>query len=225
MTDRPQASIRRRERILVEARKIMAAGGYDGLTMRGLAEASGVSVPTLYHLIGGKDAILAAEFASTFESITGALDGLPVAGTLDVRQELVIARGIEVIAASPDYYRQLARALWSAGPSHALRTSLARAYVALTEREIHLAVQRGELARWIRAEAIAHTLFGQVESGLVAWSHGDHGLHALGARVRFGVATCVWPAVRPAHRNRWLGVLRAAHDQLPPLPEMRDQHE
>jgi AcrR family transcriptional regulator len=50
----------RRARIISAARELVTKHGYDGLTMRDLAAAARVSVPTLYNLFGGKDAILAA---------------------------------------------------------------------------------------------------------------------------------------------------------------------
>src|SRR5688572_18582549 len=42
----------RRQRILAAARAIVAARGYEALTMRELAQKSRVTVPTLYNLIG-----------------------------------------------------------------------------------------------------------------------------------------------------------------------------
>ena len=50
----------RRERILIAARKLVGEGGYDGLTMRDLARAARVSVPTLYNLFGSKDQLVEA---------------------------------------------------------------------------------------------------------------------------------------------------------------------
>jgi AcrR family transcriptional regulator len=58
---------KRRQRILDAARQILIAGGYDGLTTRGLAEAAGVTVPTIYNLIGGKDDVLSALIADDVE--------------------------------------------------------------------------------------------------------------------------------------------------------------
>src|SRR5947209_19459743 len=63
----------RRERILRAARKLVAARGYDGLTMRELADAARVSVPTLYNLFGSKDAILVAELQTIAARVAAAL--------------------------------------------------------------------------------------------------------------------------------------------------------
>ena len=56
----------RRQRILEVARLLMADRGYDGVTMRELAEKSLVSVPTLYNLFGGKNKLLFAAVESYF---------------------------------------------------------------------------------------------------------------------------------------------------------------
>ena len=57
----------RRARILASARRLIAERGFDGLTMRDLAAASRVSVPTLYNLFGGKQALLLGELESDAE--------------------------------------------------------------------------------------------------------------------------------------------------------------
>ena len=48
----------RRHRILEAARGIIETQGYDTLTMRSLAVESGVTVPTIYNLIGNKEQVL-----------------------------------------------------------------------------------------------------------------------------------------------------------------------
>jgi AcrR family transcriptional regulator len=49
---------RRRERILDAARDILSHRGIDGFNVRDLADAAGVTVPTIYNLIGKKTQIL-----------------------------------------------------------------------------------------------------------------------------------------------------------------------
>ena len=48
----------RRQRILSAARATLARDGVDGLTVRKLAGEAGVTVPTIYNLIGNKEALL-----------------------------------------------------------------------------------------------------------------------------------------------------------------------
>ncbi len=61
----------RKRRILDVARKLIAEKGYDGVTMRELADLSLVSVPTLYNLFGGKNELLFAAVESYFAELLG----------------------------------------------------------------------------------------------------------------------------------------------------------
>ncbi len=49
---------KRRQRILSVARKTLARDGVDGLTVRQLAREAGITVPTIYNLVGSKDDLL-----------------------------------------------------------------------------------------------------------------------------------------------------------------------
>ncbi|MFQ3200556.1 MAG: AcrR family transcriptional regulator [Zhongshania sp.] len=49
---------KRRTRLLAEARTLLARGGYEALSLRELAKAAGLTVPTIYNLIGNKDEVL-----------------------------------------------------------------------------------------------------------------------------------------------------------------------
>ena len=57
---------KRRERILTEARTIIAERGFDAFNLRDLAERSALTVPTVYNLIGNKDEILKALILGAF---------------------------------------------------------------------------------------------------------------------------------------------------------------
>jgi AcrR family transcriptional regulator len=61
----------RKQRILEVARLLIADQGYEGVTMRDLAEKSLVSVPTLYNLFGGKNDLLFAAVESYFVDLVG----------------------------------------------------------------------------------------------------------------------------------------------------------
>jgi len=61
----------RKQRILAMARQMIAEQGYDGVTMRDLAEKSLVSVPTLYNLFGGKNELLLSAVESYFGDLMG----------------------------------------------------------------------------------------------------------------------------------------------------------
>ena len=60
---------RRRDTILREARTMIAESGFDALTIRNLAKRAGLTVPTIYNLIGGKSDILAAIIRDIVEQL------------------------------------------------------------------------------------------------------------------------------------------------------------
>ncbi len=69
---------KRRSRILEQARKMLAAGGFDALNLRELADISGITVPTIYNLIGNKAEVLKALVMGAFATFEVSLeDKLP----------------------------------------------------------------------------------------------------------------------------------------------------
>ncbi len=65
---------KRRERILAEARAILAEQGFEALNLRDLADISGVTVPTIYNLIGNKEQVLQALMLGSFEDFEEELE-------------------------------------------------------------------------------------------------------------------------------------------------------
>ena len=88
----------RRQRILDATRELIARDGIDGWSMRRLADAADVSVPTLYNLFGSKEDIRAAMCAAAFAEG----DGGDSAATSEAPIERVIAlvnRGVDKVVA------------------------------------------------------------------------------------------------------------------------------
>ena len=68
---RERGKAERRARVVDAASGILRAEGVDALSMRALSVEAGVSVPTIYSLIGGRDDVLAAaldQLAAIFEA-------------------------------------------------------------------------------------------------------------------------------------------------------------
>ena len=100
---------RRRERILEQARKVLAEGGFDALNLRDLAERSRITVPTIYNLVGNKAEVLKALVMGGFAAYEAHLEsklpcpteGLPA---------LMIATFAEVVGCDEDAFRATALA-------------------------------------------------------------------------------------------------------------------
>ena len=85
---KPETKEDRRARILLRARELMGQGGYEGLSLRKLAAAAEVTVPTIYNLIGAKEQILVELFRHWIAEIEAALD------KIEANQPLALAEAI-----------------------------------------------------------------------------------------------------------------------------------
>ncbi|MEM7780867.1 MAG: TetR/AcrR family transcriptional regulator [Pseudomonadota bacterium] len=98
LSKREQSIADRKERIIAAARSIIAEQGYDALTTRGLAQAAGVTVPTLYNLVGDKEAIISAMAEHSVEATWARLDFKNAATPLEMADAVINAAYAELIA-------------------------------------------------------------------------------------------------------------------------------
>src|SRR5215469_1336480 len=63
------------EAVLEAAARVLAHDGYDGLTMRAIADELGVQAPALYWYFGDKRALELALFEHLMEGLTGQVGG------------------------------------------------------------------------------------------------------------------------------------------------------
>ena len=100
---------KRRERILLQARTMLAEGGFEALNLRELAEISGVTVPTIYNLIGNKAAVLKALVLGAFVDFERALEEKLPCATASL-PALMAATFAQMISLDEHYYRSTALA-------------------------------------------------------------------------------------------------------------------
>jgi AcrR family transcriptional regulator len=114
MNDVPDTRLRnmdaRRQRILDEACHLLAGGGTGGLTLRALAENSGVTVPTIYNLVGCKDQVVTALIAGALDRLDEALPGPPTVRGIG-RAEAAVATSAALFLGEPGRYGAVFRAL------------------------------------------------------------------------------------------------------------------
>jgi AcrR family transcriptional regulator len=157
----------RRERIRAAARRLVAERGYEGLTMRDLARAARVSVPTLYNLFGSKDAILTAELESSVRSVAAEL---PRGGaSFFARGMAAFEAGMRVVTDAPDFYRQLMRLFLTSPEACAMRRRTEEGYIAIMASNLGAAKAAGQLAEWAEPARVARHMFGLYMSAFLAW--------------------------------------------------------
>jgi AcrR family transcriptional regulator len=155
---------RRRDRILGAARKLIGQRGYEQLTMRALANAAGVTVPTIYNLIGNKDAVLGA----TIHDGTARF----WANTRPSTNPVTVLEGIVAeLLTQPSYYRPVLRVLTNGGASEAME-ELDALFVRNLTAVLESLSKRGELEPWIDCGVFAERMLSNLYGVTSEWSTG-----------------------------------------------------
>jgi AcrR family transcriptional regulator len=174
----------RRQRILAAARRIIAGRGYEALTMRELARASRVTVPTLYNLIGGKEAVLAAaveeQTARFVERIEHRSGASPAAQLLSV-----IDACVDELLGLPAYYRTLLRLLYGSDSAAGVRRAVDRALGAELAHALDALARTGELAAWANERALLASLRSHLGATALRWAGDDLPDTAFRASARY----------------------------------------
>jgi len=173
----------RRERILESARGLIEAEGYGRLTMRDLAEASGVTVPTIYNLIGNKEQVLLAAVEEQTRSFVTALERAH--GDLIE----VVEAAVRHMLRRPTYYRSLLLVLASADEAAAARRYVWRVLGDQIDRALADMREADEIAGWIDLEALAERLHAHFDIASIEWARGTLTGASFRAAALFDVAT------------------------------------
>jgi AcrR family transcriptional regulator len=162
---------RRRDRILDAARKVISRQGYERLTMRSLAEASGVTVPTIYNLIGNKDAVLAATIRDGSMRFFGQVE--PSASPT-----AILEKNVEELLRQPAYYRPLLRVLLNGGASDVM-AEIDTVNLQHLHEALEAMSERGELEPWVDCAVLAERLLSNLYGAASEWATGVLGDEAL----------------------------------------------
>jgi AcrR family transcriptional regulator len=160
----------RRQRILEAARGLIAERGYDGVTMRDLAERSLVSVPTLYALFGSKNELLSVAVESYFADLVGMVE----LGDLDSGLPRILSL-VETLSRETPRHAAYSRSLVTFMRDASETTGGLNDLVAggLTN-ELISALQemkeKRQLAQWADPCPLAERLAGQISIATFAWA-------------------------------------------------------
>lgn len=176
----------RRARILAAARRLIAARGYAGLTMRELAQASRVSVPTLYNLFGGKQALLLGELEETFASVAANMQRADGASFVERAFAGCEAANHDLLSA-PRYSRELVHLFLVSEETRAIRRDIAERYIETMAAVLREAQAAGELVAWADPAAVATRMYAHYVQAMIGWALGDLDAGELRAATLFGL--------------------------------------
>jgi AcrR family transcriptional regulator len=161
----------RRQRILAAARALVAERGYEALTMRELAQRSRVTVPTLYNLIGSKEAVLAAAVEEQTARFLAAIERRE--GTSPAARLLAVVEACaRELLALPAWYRTLLHLLYTAEAAEPVRARVDRALGEELARALHAIAEAGELVDWADERALLRSLRSQLGACALSWASG-----------------------------------------------------
>lgn len=165
---------RRRSRILAEARGLLARGGCEGLGLRELARLAGVTVPTIYNLVGNKEEVLIALFCEVLDEIESRIGGARASEPL-AAAAAVVTESTGLFAEDEDFYRTAFLAVEYLDEAGTAGERVASLY-AWGERLIIDGIAACRAARLlrgrIRMEVLAELVLRSYRSNCRAWALG-----------------------------------------------------
>ena len=159
-----------REALIAEALKALESGGLEGISLRGLAEAAGVSKTAPYRHFADKRDLLVALAAEGFRKFADILEGsvaaiLPVGPGDPLAGIRALCRAyIDFAQGQPALYRLMFSRLGYSLHSEACRLNSARAFGVLTR-----SVEEAQRAGW-RSSQDTRALILSVWAGVHGWA-------------------------------------------------------
>jgi AcrR family transcriptional regulator len=208
----------RRARILAAARQQLAKHGYDGLTMRDLAQAARVSVPTLYNLFGGKDAILAAAMSESVERVASI--AVPAETSYFERAKLGFDTGMAMIADAPDFYRRLIPLFMTSQEAKPIRLRTELGFLTLMTGNLTAARDAGQLQPWADPRVVAGHMWAQYMAAFLHWGIGECSLEEFRTVALSGICHLLLGVARGRFAEEVSATLRELAPQMAALADV-----
>lgn len=188
----------RRARILAAARTLLEKQGYARVTMRALAEASEVSVPTLYNLFGGREPLLLAAVEERFVDVLTLEVDTSTKATIESVLSMFDTMNAQLCEA-PRYSRTMIQVFMGSAGTRSTSMRMARA---MGERLAHLLLalkRQGVLVDFVDAIALAQRMGSHYLSSVIGWATTRQTTETLRATTEYELCLCLLGVV--AHKR------------------------
>jgi AcrR family transcriptional regulator len=147
----------RRQSILEATRELLGKHGYEGTTVRDVAELAGVAKGTLYNIYGGKDELIYSAVVDVRDDVRERMIDLAPRPGLDsiLKADRAV---LEEIIRMPAYAEAVSRALFGPSSAKMLIPSLVGTPIELTRTELENAKRLGEIKDDIDSKMVARQL-------------------------------------------------------------------
>lgn len=204
---------RRRQRILTATRELIGRDGVDGWSMRKVADAADVSVPTLYNLFGSKDEIRAALVGGFFDELDRSLDdGAPPDNPIE-RVLAFAAAGVDTVLARAATTRPALLAQEHGGGGEHRTTPMA---IERQRAAFQAAMDAGHLRTDLRADHLAAQAHDGFHRAAILWARDKLDASAFRSRALYAVCVCLLAVATDESRLELLGVCRDLEPDLDP---------
>lgn len=210
----------RRARILQAARRLIARRGVDGLTLRDLAAEAIVSVPTVYNLVGGKQAVLSALLGETLVRVAARLESARAGGLVERALALCEAGWAEVLD-EPSYFRGLVHSFLVSQENADVRRDIDESNVRLMSGVLAAARADGELADWVEPDALARTLWANYMVAMIGWAAGELSDEELPACATYGLCLILLGVARGDAVKKLERLIRAHQSKARATPRQK----
>jgi AcrR family transcriptional regulator len=189
----------RRASILEATRELLSKHGYEGTTIRDVAEQAGVAKGTLYNIYGGKDELIFSAVMDVRDDIGHRTLDLDPSPGLDAILKLNQAI-IEEIVRTPTYTEAISRALFGAPAAKMLVRSLIGTPIEVTRKDLDTAKDLGELQDDVDSEMLARQLEMQRWGLILAVSVGQISIDELKREVAHAMVRILHSVALPDGR-------------------------
>ena len=177
-TLRARNKLKRRARLLAEARNLLANGGFEALNLRDLARLADVTVPTIYNLIGKKEDVLLVLGADVLTEIESHIAAVGEAEPL-THAAATVVESTRLFAQDENFYRAAFLAVeWldQGGQHHAEVTRIYAWVGALIGAGIDACRTAGLLRGRIPSAQMAELVTRNFRMSCRGWAFGHYGI-------------------------------------------------
>jgi AcrR family transcriptional regulator len=207
----------RRARIVAAAQAIIGERGVAAITMRDLARASRVTVPTIYNLIGSKDEVVIAAVADRTARYVERL--APRVHLPPAQRVLAIVDAVcEEFLSAPLYYRAMLGVIYASPAAESLRVRTSREVQQPLERALEELAGMGELVAWADPRALANQIESLAQVASLRWSTGAIGDEEMQTTSRYATALVLLGVCTGAARQQVEEIARLSQMGRPRAP-------
>lgn len=201
--------LRRRSNILSSARQLLSKHGYKGVTMRLLADHSGVALKTLYDYYKNKDDLLREAIEDRYALIYGMIEENTT--WYGFNRLLFIAESIVgAMFADKRFAKEMLRLREAAGYGNQYDATRLQSY----KRAINEIEQQGDLKDWVDVDFLTPLLTRQAGLAMLSWAAGRISDDVLEPYFKLNICT-VLDGLTEGQTNKQITVLeKQLHQQL-----------